>query len=56
MTVEEVHEYNKTHAVSNISFQGVVCVDAVCEMRAWLEKWLDVAYEAGYKAAKEGEL
>ena len=56
MTTEEVHEYNKKHAISSISYPAVASTDAAVEMRRWIELWLGLAYEAGYKAAKEGKL
>ena len=56
MTIEEVHEYNKTHAIASISYPAVASPDAAVEMRRWIEYWLGLAYEAGYKAAKEGKL
>ncbi len=56
MTTEEVHEYNKTHAIGSLSYDAVVSPDATVEMRRWIELWLGLAYEAGYKAAKEGKL
>ena len=56
MTVEEVHQYNKTHAIATISYPAVASAEAATEMRRWIEHWLDMAYEAGYRAAKEGKL
>lgn len=56
MTVEEVHQYNKTHAISPISYNAVCQTDFIIEMRVWIEKWLALAYEAGYNNAKKGEL
>lgn len=56
MTVEEYHQYNKTHAISPISFEAVCKTDFIIEMRVWIEKWLDLAYEAGSQNAKKGEL
>ena len=56
MTVEEMHQYNKTHAISPISFEAVCKTDFICEMRVWIEKWLALAYEAGFQNAKKGEL
>ena len=56
MTVEEVHQYNKSHAISPISYEAVCKDDFIIEMRVWIEKWLAKAYEAGYRNAKKGEL
>ena len=56
MTVEEVHQYNKTHAIGPISFNAVCQTDFIIEMRTWIEKYLDAAYEAGYENAKKGEI
>ena len=56
MTPEELHEYNRTHAIGGISYEAVVRDDAVLEFRLWIEEWLRMAYEAGYRNAKKGEL
>lgn len=56
MTVEEVHNYNKSHAIGPISYQAVCTTDAIIAFREWIEKYLAVAYEAGYYNAKKGEL
>ncbi len=56
MTIEEVHNYNRRNAISDISYNAVGKSEAISEMRSWLSKWLALAYEAGYKAAKEGEV
>lgn len=56
MTEKEIHEYNKSHAISHISYPAVCRDDFIIELRGWIEKWLGLAYEAGYKAAKEGKL
>lgn len=56
MTPEEVHSYNKIRAISPISYEAVCKDDFIIEMREWIEKWLALAYEAGYKNAKKGEL
>lgn len=56
MTVQELHEHNRDWAVKDISFEAVGKVDAIVEFRKWITKWLDMAYEAGYKAAKEGQI
>ena len=55
-TTEEMHEHNKREAISNISYWNVCEVNALVEIRQWIEKLLDKAYEAGFKAAKEGQL
>lgn len=56
MTKEEKHQYNKTHAISSISYKAVCTVDAIVAFRGWIEQWLAVAYEAGFNNAKEGNL
>ena len=56
MTEKEIHEYNKSHAVGRISYQAVCTDDFIIRLRGWIEEWLGMAYEAGYKAVKEGEL
>ena len=56
MTVEEVHNYNKNHAIGHISYDAVCKDDAIIEMRVWIEKYLARAYEAGYRNAKNGEI
>lgn len=56
MTVEELHAYNRTHAVSDISYEAVAKDEAVIEFRKWIRKWLEVAYDAGFRNAKNGEV
>lgn len=56
MTPEERHQYNKTHAISPISYIAVGTDNAVVAFREWIEQWLAVAYEAGFNNAKGGEL
>jgi len=56
MTPEELHSYNKSHAIGHISYEAVGTTDAVIAFREWIEKWLAIAYEAGYNNAKKGEL
>lgn len=56
MTVEEMHEYNKRHAINDLSYWSVCTTAFTIELRKFMTKWLDKAYEAGYKAAKNGEL
>lgn len=56
MTREEKHQYNKRHAISPISYKAVCTTDAAVAFREWIEQWLEVAYEAGFNNAKEGEL
>ena len=56
MTVEEVHKHNLDWAISPISYEAVCCDDAVIAFRTWIEKYLALAYEAGFGNAKKGEL
>ena len=56
MTPDEVHQYNRDHAVGGISYEAVVKDDTLIAIRTWLEKWLSVAYEMGFNNAKKGEL
>ena len=56
MTTEEMHEYNKRHAINDLSYWSVCTTDFTIELRKFMTKWLDKAYEAGFKAAKEGQL
>ena len=56
MTPEEMHDYNKSHAIGPISYEAVCKDDFIIQMRTWIEKWLDIAYEAGFNNAKKGEL
>lgn len=56
MTIEEMHEYNKRNAITDLSYWSVCTTDFTIELRKFMEKWLDKAYEAGFKAAKEGKL
>ena len=56
MTPEEKHNYNKRHEISHISYVAVGKDDFIIEMRTWIEKWLGMAYEAGFNNAKKGEL
>lgn len=56
MTAEEMHEYNKTQVTKDLSYWSVCTADFTIELRKFMTKWLDKAYEAGFKAAKEGEL
>ena len=56
MTVEEVHKHNLDWAISPISYEAVCCDDAVIAFRTWIEKYLALAYEAGFRNAKKGEL
>lgn len=56
MTSQEMHEYNKSHAIARISYPAVGNDKFIIKMRKWIEEWLSLAYEAGYKAAKEGNL
>ena len=55
MTPEELHDHNRQNAVHEISYQAVCTNDAIIEFRRWIAGWLDKAYEAGFKAAKEGK-
>ena len=56
MTTEEMHEYNKKQAIHDLSYNSVCTTDFTIELRKFMTKWLDKAYEAGYKAAENGEL
>ena len=56
MTPEEVHQYNNDHAIAPISFNAVCEMDFIAGLRVWFEKWLALAYEAGFQNAKKGEL
>ena len=56
MTQEEMHQYNKTHAIAPISYAAVCSADAVVAFRKWIDQWLAAAYEAGFNNAKKGEL
>lgn len=56
MTTEEVHNYNRRLAVSDISYEAVCTNEKIVEFRKWMTAWLDMAYEAGFKAAKEGKI
>lgn len=56
MTPEEVHQYNKSHAIGPISYEAVGTTEAVVAFRAWIKKWLAIAYEAGFNNAKKGKL
>ena len=56
MTTEEMHEYNKTQATKDLSYWSVCTTDFTIELRKFMTKWLDKAYEAGFNAAKEGKL
>ena len=56
MTEKEMHEYNRKHAISKLSYNSVCTTSFTIILRYFMEKWLAKAYEAGYKAAKNGEL
>lgn len=56
MTTKEMHEYNKRKAIKDLSYNSVCTTDFTIELRKFMTKWLDKAYEAGFKAAKEGKL
>jgi hypothetical protein len=56
MTVEEVHNHNRDWAVKEISYEAVVKTEAIVAFRAWITKYLNMAYDAGFKAAKEGKI
>lgn len=56
MTVEEVHAHNRQWKLSNISYEAVAKDESIVAFRAWITKWLELAYDAGYKAAKNGDL
>ena len=56
MTTEEMHEYNKRQAIHDLSYWSVCTTDFTIELRKFMTKWFDKAYEAGFKAAKEGKL
>lgn len=53
MTQEEKHLHNKRKAVSKISYTAVASDEAATRFREWIEKYLEIAYEAGFKTAKE---
>ena len=53
MTIEELHEYNRRQRISDISYESVCKVDFTIELRKWITKWLEQAYEAGFQAAKD---
>lgn len=56
MTTEEMHEYNKRQAINDLSYWSVCTTEFTIELRKFMTKWLSKAYEAGFKAAKEGQL
>lgn len=56
MTTEEMHEYNKRQAISGMSFDSVCTTEFTIKLRYFMIEWLSKAYEAGFKAAKEGQL
>lgn len=56
MTTEEMHEYNKRQAIKDLSYNSVCTTDFTIELRNFMAKWLDKAYEAGFKAGREGKL
>ena len=56
MTEQEMHEYNRKHAISRLSFDSVCQTKFTIKLRYFMEEWLAKAYEAGFKAAKEGQL
>lgn len=56
MTTEEMHEHNKRQAISDLSYWSVCTTDFTIELRNFMTKWLDKAYEAGFKATQEGKL
>ena len=56
LTPEERHNYNRSHAIGGISYAAVGTIDAIVLLRDWMEKWLAIAYDAGYDNAKKGEL
>lgn len=56
MTPEEIHNYNRMWAIAPISYSAVCTDDAVIAFRAWIERYLAMAYDAGYNNAKKGEL
>ena len=49
MTTEEMHEYNKRQAINDLSYYSVCTTDFTIELRKFMTKWLDKAYEAGFK-------
>lgn len=55
MTTEELHNYNRRRALSDISYNAVCTNEAIIEFRRWLTKWLELAYEQGFKNATNGE-
>lgn len=56
MTTEEVHNYNRRKAVAELSFDAVCTNEFMIQMRKWMRGHLERAYDAGFKAAKEGLL
>lgn len=56
MTEQEMHDYNRKHAISPLSFASVCQTEFTIKLRYFMEEWLAKAYEAGYKNAKNGEL
>lgn len=56
MTKEEMHEYNKRQAIHDLSYWSVCTTEFTIKLRYFMIEWLSKAYEAGFKAAKEGKL
>ena len=56
MTKEEMHNHNRQWALSGLSYNAVCTDDFIIDLRNWITKWLEMAYEAGYNNAKKGEL
>lgn len=56
MTTEELHNYNRRQALSDISYNAVCTNEAIIEFRRWLTKQLELAYEQGFKNATNGKL
>lgn len=56
MTTEELHNYNRRNAITDISYSAVCEIGFIRGLREWIEGWMVQAYEAGFKAAKEGQL
>lgn len=56
MTPEEKHNYNRMWSISGISYEAVCTDDAIIAFRTWIERYLEMAYDAGYNNAKKGEL
>lgn len=56
MTPEEKHNYNRMWAIAGISYEAVCTDDAIIAFRRWIERYLEMAYDAGYNNAKKGEL